>query len=182
VRVLALADERPPAPIGELVASTQPDLIVLVGDLEAAWLDGLASIDVPKLGVHGNHDAPDLLDQVGAQDLHLRRVTAFGLAFTGFAGSPRYSRDGRYEWTDEEAAKLIATLPDADVLVTHAPPAGVNDDPGDPVHRGWPALRTWVLRKHPAWLLHGHTTPPCPVRHLGSTRIAYVRGAATLEL
>jgi Icc-related predicted phosphoesterase len=182
VRVLALADERPRRPIAEIVASARPELIVLVGDLEPAWLDGLAQVEAPKLGVHGNHDAPALLASVGAQDIHLRRVTVGGLRFVGLAGSPRYSRDGRYEWTEEQAAQLVARLPAADVLVTHTPPAGVNDEPDDPVHRGWTALRGWVQRERPAWLLHGHTTPPCPVRRFGATRVAHVRGAAILDL
>lgn len=154
------------------------ELIVLVGDLEPAWTAGLAAIALPKLGVHGNHDAPGTLAALGAEDVHLRRVEHGGLSFSGFAGAPRY------DFTDEEAAALIDRLPAADVLVTHTPPAGVNDDPDDPVHRGWPALRGWVEREQPSWLLHGHTTP-LPGRRagrLGATRIAYIRGAAILEV
>jgi Icc-related predicted phosphoesterase len=184
MRVLALADAPPPAPVSELVAAAEPELIVLVGDLEPAWIDGLAEIDLPKLGVHGNHDAPELLASVGAEDLHLRRVTHGGLSFSGLAGSPRYSRDGRYEWTDDEAAALIEQLPGANVLVTHTPPAGVNDEPDDPTHRGWATLPGWVEREHPAWLLHGHTQPPPNrvVTRIGDTCVAHVRGAAILDL
>ena len=110
--------------------------------------------------------------------MHLRRVEHGGLSFSGFAGAPGY------DFSDAEASALIGRLPAADVLVTHTPPAGVNDDPDDPVHRGWTGLGAWVARERPAWLLHGHTTP-LPgrrVARLGTTRIAYVRGAAILEL
>jgi Icc-related predicted phosphoesterase len=185
VRVLALADAPPHRPITDLVAATQPDLVVLIGDLEPAWTDGLEAVDVPKLGVHGNHDAPGALAAVGAEDVHLRRVTAGGLTFTGLAGSPRYSRrPSPYEWTEEQAAALVARLPAADVLLTHTPPLGVDDEPDDPVHRGFPALRPWVERHAPRWLFHGHTQPH-PARRvarLGTTRIVHVRGAAVLEL
>jgi Icc-related predicted phosphoesterase len=184
MRILALADAPPPRPVAELVEAAEPELIVLVGDLEPAWIDGLAEIELPKLGIHGNHDAPELLESVGAEDLNLRVVTHDGLSFTGLDGSPRYNRDAPYEWTDEEAEALIARLPRADVLVTHTPPAGVNDEPDDPIHRGWPTLPAWVEREQPAWLLHGHTCPPHwnLVTHMGPTRVVHVRGAAIVDV
>ncbi|MGH2801193.1 MAG: metallophosphoesterase family protein [Thermoleophilaceae bacterium] len=184
MRVLALADEPPHGRIDELVAASRPELIVLLGDLEPAWTDGLADVELPKLGVLGNHDASDALSAVGAEEIHLRRVELGGLSFSGFGGSPRYSRHGANEWTEEEAAELVERLPAADVLLTHSPPAGVNDEPDDPAHRGSPALREWVERERPAWLLHGHTLPhPVQrVERLGDTRVVHVRGAMALEL
>jgi uncharacterized protein len=182
--ILALADEPPPRPIAELVEASQPELIVILGDLEPAWTDGLEEVAVPKLGVLGNHDAPDALRALGAEDVHLHRVRVGPLSFSGFAGSPRYSREGGVEWTEEEAETLVDRLPAADVLLTHSPPAGVNDAPDDPVHRGSPALRVWVERNRPAWLLHGHTYPDPRRRvgRLGNTRVVHVRGAVPLEL
>jgi Icc-related predicted phosphoesterase len=184
LQVLALADEPPHAPVAELVAASRPDLIVLLGDLEPAWTGGLAGLDVPKLGVRGNHDAEDALELVGAEDAQLRVLRSGPLTFTGLGGSPRYSKGGGNEWTEDEAAKLIEKLPAADVLLTHSPPAGVNDDPDDPAHRGSEALRAWVEEHEPAWLLHGHTQPQ-PARHvarLGPTRVVHVRGAVRLTL
>ena len=55
--------------------------------------------------------------------------------------------------------KLIRKLPAADVLLCHCPPRGVNDDPDDPAHIGFEALRDWVLEHRPRWLLHGHVHP-----------------------
>jgi uncharacterized protein len=162
-----------------------PELILVLGDLEPAWTEGLAELDLPKLGVRGNHDAPDALERLGVDDLHLRRAEAGGLSFSGFGGSPRYSpHGGGNEWTEEEAERLVERLPPADVLLVHSPPAGVNDEPNDPVHSGSPALRAWVERHPPSWLLHGHTlpNPARRVHQLGPTRVAYVRGAVPLEL
>jgi uncharacterized protein len=184
MRILAFADEPSHGPIAELIAAYRPELIVLLGDLEPAWTEGLAAVELPKLGVLGNHDAEDALSAIGAQDLQLRRVEVGGLSFSGFGGSPRYSHDGDNEWTEEEAAKLVGRLPAADVLLTHSPPAGVNDEPDDPAHRGSPALREWVERHRPTWLLHGHTLPH-PTRRVGrlsDTRVVHVRGAAALDL
>ena len=166
------------------MAASEPELIVLLGDLEPAWTDGLLEIDLPKLGVLGNHDADGALEAVGAEDVNLGLAQVGGLSFAGFAGSPCYSRERRNEWTEEEAERLVARLPAADVLLTHSPPAGVNDESDDPAHRGSPALRDWVERNEPAWLLHGHTHPN-PARHvgrMGPTRVRHVRGAMTLEL
>jgi Icc-related predicted phosphoesterase len=171
IDALALADEPPHAPVPELVAALEPRLILLLGDLEPAWTDGLAEIDLPKLGVLGNHDAPDALDAVGAANLHGRVVEHDGSTFAGFG------------WTAEEsAADALSGLPGADVLLTHVPPAGVNDEPDDPLHRGSPALRDWVEHHQPRLLLHGHTLPALPARRLGATRIVYVRGATPVEL
>jgi Icc-related predicted phosphoesterase len=166
-----------------LVEVHRPELILVLGDLEPAWTEGLAEVDLPKLGVRGNHDADDALERLGVEDLHLRRAEVGGLSFSGIGGSPRYSREGN-EWTEAEAEQLVERLPPADVLLAHSPPAGVNDEPDDPVHRGSPALRAWVESNEPAWLLHGHTlpNPALRVRRLGSTRVVHVRGALPLEL
>jgi uncharacterized protein len=170
--------------VPELVEASRPEAIVMLGDLEPAWTEGLEAIELPKLGVRGNHDPDDALRLVGARDLHLDRAELGGLSFAGLGGSPRYSRDGRNEWTEQEAERLVARLPAADVLLTHSPPAGVNDEPDDPAHRGSPALRAWVERLEPAWLLHGHTLPH-PARRvdrLGATRIVHVHGAMALDV
>jgi Icc-related predicted phosphoesterase len=42
-----------------------------------------------------------------------------------------------------------------DVVVTHAPPAGLGDG-NDPAHRGFEALVALLDKYKPAWLLHGH--------------------------
>jgi len=161
-----------------------PDLILVLGDLEPAWTEGLADVPLPKLGVRGNHDAGGALEAVGVRDLHLASAEVGALRFVGFGGSPRYSPQGGNEWTEAEAERMLAPLPPADVLLAHSPPAGVNDEPDDRAHRGSPALRAWVGRQEPAWLLHGHTLPHPgrAVHRLGPTRVVHVRGALPIEL
>ena len=185
MRILALADAPPHRPIPEIVEAAAPAAIVLLGDLERAWTDGLADVALPKIGVHGNHDRPGALAALGAQDVHLRRVEVGGLTFSGLSGSPRYSREPRpFEWTEDQIRTLIERLPAADVLLTHAPPLGVDDEADDPVHRGLAPLREWVERHQPRYLLHGHTQPD-PARRtarVGATRVIHVRGAALIEL
>ncbi len=70
------------------------------------------------------------------------------------------------------------------MLLCHCPPRGVNDDPDDPAHIGFDALRKWVLEHQPRWLLHGHVHPsPGKLLHrIGDTRVVYVNGARVIDL
>jgi Icc-related predicted phosphoesterase len=184
MRLLVLADEPARAGVATLVEGNRPDAVVTLGDLEPQWLEPLAGLEVPVLGVHGNHDAAGQLEALGITDLHLRRIELGGLGFAGFEGCVRYGRGGPHQYTQAEASRLAAFLPAADVLLCHCPPAGVNDEPGDPAHVGFDGLRAWVQRHEPRYLLHGHTTPDprARVARLGPTEVIWVRGARVVEL
>jgi uncharacterized protein len=184
MRVLAFADEPPPADAAEIVAANEPELVVTLGDLKSDWIASLASTDVPKLGVHGNHDAEDELTALGIRDLHLERAEVDGWSFAGFEGSVGRHAPGFHQYSQEEAARHLRELPGADVLIAHSPPLGVNDEPDDPAHVGFEALREWVEHHRPRYVLHAHTTPDprTRVRRLGASEIVWVRGAMTLEL
>jgi Icc-related predicted phosphoesterase len=183
MRVLALADRRAPIDPASMARQAGVEAILCLGDLDRAWIQSITEVDVPRLGVHGNHDPPGLLRELEVEDLHLRRTSLGGLTFTGFEGCVRYS-PGPHRYTQKEAAKLVRRLPAADVLLCHCPPRGINDDPSDPAHVGWDALRDWVDRHQPRHLLHGHTHPNpgrIVTRH-GPTRVHYVSGAVLLNL
>jgi Icc-related predicted phosphoesterase len=183
VRLLVFADEPPPADPAVLVEANAPEALLTLGDLRPAWLDGMADLELPRMGVHGNHDGVGELAGLGVRDLHLDRIEVGGWTFAGFDGCVRY-RPGPHQYSQEEAAALAARLPGADVLVCHCPPLGVNDDPEDPAHIGFAALRAWVERHRPRYVLHGHTTPD-PRRRVhphGDTEVVWVRGARVVEL
>jgi Icc-related predicted phosphoesterase len=160
------------------------DAVVCLGDLDRAWIEPLASLRLPRLGVHGNHDEPDLLREVEVQDLHGRRTSLGGLTFAGFEGCVRYGGGGHYHRTQKEGGKIARRLPAADVLLTHCPPFGINDDPGDPAHVGWKGLLEWVDHHRPRHLLHGHTHPVgghVTTRH-GDTQVHWISGARVVAL
>ena len=184
MRLLVLADEPPPHDAAELAERGGVDAVVTLGDLAAATLAPLARLELPRLGVHGNHDEPSSLSRGGVRDLHMARAEVGGWSFAGFEGSVRFRAGGRFQRTQEEAAALVDGLPAADVLVCHCPPAGINDEPDDPAHVGFAALRAWVDRHAPRYVLHGHTTPDprTRTRRHGATQVAWVRGAQTVEL
>jgi Icc-related predicted phosphoesterase len=183
VRILALADEPPPEDPAELVRLNAPDAVVTLGDLEPPWISSLAALELPRIGVHGNHDGEHELEAAGVRDVHLERAEVDGWSFAGFEGCVRYG-EGPHQYSQEDAAELVRELPAADVLVCHCPPWGVNDEPDDPAHEGFRALREWVERYEPRYLIHGHTTPDPRTRtwRLGRTEVLWVRGAAVLQL
>jgi uncharacterized protein len=184
VRVLALADKRPPLDPAAMAAQARVDAIVCLGDLDLAWIESLRDVGLPKLGVHGNHDPDHVLREVEIEDLHLRRTALGGMTFAGFEGCVRYSRGGEHQYTQKEASKLTRKLPGADVLLCHCPPLGVNDDPEDPAHIGFEGLREWVEKHRPRHLLHGHTHPLSGrvMTRVGDTQVHYVSGAKIVHL
>ena len=189
MRALVLADRPFHADPRTLVEQHHLDAVLCLGDLQPSWLEALDRVRVPKLGVRGNHDAePSYLELFGVEDVHLRRVELDGgTSVCGFEGCVAYHRDrGEHgpTYTQRQAARLARKLPSADVLICHCPPSGVNDDPQDPAHVGFEALRDWVLAQRPRVLLHGHTHPHPGglVGRLGATRVVYVNGARVVDL
>jgi hypothetical protein len=184
VRLLAFADESPPHDAADLVARNHPDAVVTLGDLRPGWIASLSGLELPRLGVHGNHDGERQLQALGIDDLHLERAELAGWSFVGFEGSPRHGPRGQHQYTQGEARRLARRLPPADVLLCHAPPWGLGDEPDDPAHVGFRALRDWVEEHEPRYVIHGHTTPDPRhwTRRLGQTEVIWVRGARTIEL
>ncbi len=184
MRVLALADKRPPLDPALMAEQMGVDAVVCLGDLDRAWIEPLARLSLPRLGVHGNHDPLDLLREIDVEDIHGRRTSLGGVTVAGFEGCVRYGAGGPYQRTQKEGDKLARRLPAADVLVCHCPPYGINDDPDDPAHVGWEGLLEWVERHRPRHLLHGHTHPVAgrtTTRHL-STSVHWISGARVVLL
>jgi uncharacterized protein len=177
LRALALADEAPYVPIERLLARGV-DLVLCLGDLTRQDLEALADVQLPKLGVHGNHDDGGEFDGLGIESVHLRRVEVCGLSFGGFSGSHEYrpAKGERLMWSQKQACKLLKRFEHVDVILAHSPPLGINDDADDPAHVGLEGLRDYVEREQPAMLLHGHTYPPLPVERFGQTEVRHVRG------
>jgi len=184
MRVLALADKRPPMDPALMAEKMGVQAVLTLGDLDLAWIESLRSLRMPKLGVHGNHDAPDLLREVEVEDLNGRRTSLCGLTVAGFEGCVRYGNGGPYHYTQKKASKLAKRLPAADILICHCPPQGINDDPDDPAHVGFEGLRDWVDRHQPRHILHGHTHPIAGIAatRYGDARVHWVQGARVLQL
>ncbi len=207
LRVLAVSDVVQPRLYNNSITSWLPhiDLLISCGDLPPYYLDFLVSkINVPMFHVIGNHcyvthDAVSNrcspADYPGLRNLNGRLTEYMGLLMGGIEGSPVYSK-GPHQYT-EQAVELnllrmvpglahnkVRTSRYLDILVSHAPPRGIHDNP-DPAHRGWASLLPFIDRFKPAVLLHGHThryDPLLPMRtRRGPTEIINAYGHVLLE-
>lgn len=143
-------------------------LLVSCGDMPASYLDYISSVlNVSLYYVRGNHDENYVERQPGGDDLHRRILRADRFSFLGLEGSIRYNR-GRVQYTDSEMFSIVLRLMprllalrsvrgySVDVAVTHSPPRGIHDLPGDRAHRGFRAFRVLIAWARPRYLLHGH--------------------------
>lgn len=186
LRLLVIADRAPSKPVRELIAATPVDAIVTLGDLELSMIRDLELItDIPKLGVYGNHCSGSYMGDVGLTNMHLNTMTINGITFGGFEGSVRY-KDSAYAkmYTQEEASALLKDFPHVDVILTHCPPYGINDDRSELAHTGFQGLLTYIEEKAPAYLFHGHTYPSDTelVKQYLTTKIEYVYGERIVDI
>ncbi|HEY8597601.1 MAG TPA: metallophosphoesterase [Thermomicrobiales bacterium] len=150
------------------------DLVISCGDLPPNYLEYIvSSLNVPVMGVRGNHDHGRAFDAVprgslgpGTIDLHGQVIESNGLLIAGLEGSLDYNR-GPHQYSERGMRLQIARLlPQLllnklrygrylDILVTHAPPRGIHDQP-DRCHQGFATLRDFMERFQPRYLLHGH--------------------------
>ncbi|MEI6490743.1 MAG: metallophosphoesterase [bacterium] len=184
MKILAIADRPPRKGLKELVEKEGVDLIVTLGDLEYLQLVELNNINLPKLGVYGNHCSGNYFNDLNIKNMHLQTFEFGGLIFGGFEGSNKY-KDDEYAkmYTQEQAKELLKDFPYVDVFLSHSPPKGINDE-DDTAHVGFEALRTYIEEKKPKYFFHGHTYPKKgeEVTKLGDTEIIYVQGDRIVNL
>jgi Icc-related predicted phosphoesterase len=168
MKILALSDSVVPyvysPSVRELFA--EATLVAGCGDLPASYLEYVVGqLNIPLVYVPGNHD-PDIYRVPGGIDVDGKISRVAGLTIVGL-GSQRYKADGRHQYSEAGMhARMVPVLPrmilrrlrtghGADLLVTHAPPLGIHDEP-DLVHRGFLAFRRLVRWVRPRLMLHGH--------------------------
>jgi Icc-related predicted phosphoesterase len=194
VRILAVSDEVEPQLLDERTVASKGriDLIVGCGDLPAEYLDALSTLyAAPLVFVRGNHDLPGRQgDYPPGAEIDGRVVSERGLTIAGLEGSIQYS-GGAHQYTERQmmakvlALRLKLRWRRLDILITHGPPAGVNEGPDAP-HRGLHAVRRAAQWLRPQLLLHGHVHPHgrdiVREAQLGPTRVINVVGHRLIEL
>lgn len=188
MKILCLADQECPALYDYYIPGRLDgyDLIISCGDLKANYLSFIVTMArVPVLYVHGNHDVHyDRKPPEGCDCIEDQLIVHNGIRILGLGGCRRY-RPGPHQYTDKEMRKRIRKLrwklwwhKGVDVVVTHAPPAGVGDD-DDVAHRGFDAFLPLLEKYKPQVLIHGHVhmnynTEQIREREYGSTRVINV--------
>jgi hypothetical protein len=197
LRLLAASDETDPAL--EVLANREAlepvDLVVGCGDLAPDWLGFLAdAFRAPLLYVRGNHDRrgpwptpPGIpAPSSGWDDRLVGGIPILALPWPG--------RDREEARREEGAAwgqvlrHALPRLPRSDgglIVVSHVPPRGAGDSPGDGYHLGFAAYRFVLRRLQPVLWLHGHTTRAAQrawrTEH-GPTTLVNVTGSVLVEL
>jgi len=212
VRVLAVSDEVSAHLWTDDAARYQPDLVAGCGDVPFDLLTWLAAVtEAPLVFVPGNHD-PDLSGYrqtrrglvlragipveppwpAGAINADGRVVDVGGLRVAGLGGSRRY-RPGPNQYTERQQARRARRLvirarwkrPRArvDLVITHAPPAGIGDG-DDPAHQGFNAFLYLIGALQPRLFLHGHVAPTQgAIEHrVGVTRVVNVFDHRVLDV
>lgn len=165
MKILIVSDEESPA-LWEYYTPEKLadiDLIISCGDLDPRYLGFLVTMaHCPLLYVHGNHDGRYAANPPeGCLCIEDQFLVYNGIRILGLGGCRKY-RDGEHQYTETEMRRRIRRLRwllrisgGVDIVVTHAPPAGVGDG-SDPAHVGFGALRELLDAYRPRYLLHGH--------------------------
>lgn len=152
------------------------DVVLACGDLPNYYLEFIVTmLGKPLYYVFGNHDRSMVYTEKGTKpvgpgggvNLDGRTANYKGLLLAGLEGSMRYKPDGGPQYTDQEMwFKTLALVPRLflnrleygrylDILITHAPPYGVQDA-SDLCHTGFKAF-LWLMKHfQPHYLIHGH--------------------------
>ena len=185
MKILVLSDEECPALYDYYVPGrlAEYDLIISCGDLKADYLSFIVTMArVPVLYVHGNHDTGySRMPPEGCDCIDDQLIVYKGVRILGLGGCKKY-RNAPHQYTEKEMQARIRKLrwklwrhKGVDIVVTHAPPAGVGDGE-DVAHKGFEALLGFLDKYKPKYLLHGHVhlnygTDPTRERSYGDTRV-----------
>lgn len=140
------------------------ELILACGDLKPSYLDFFASMcRAPVMFVMGNHDKPYDAEAYGGCVCIEDQIRVFrGIRILGLGGSMRYHPEAVNQYTEKEMRRRIRRLrwklkwnKGFDILVSHAPAAGVNDLEDLP-HRGFACFGELIEQYRPKLFVHGH--------------------------
>ncbi len=149
--------------------SADVDAVVGAGDFAnlrrgiERTLDVLRAIDKPAVLVPGNSESDAELAAAcrgwgGAHVLHGSGTTIDGIDFWGLGGGVPVTPfgDWSFDFTEAQAAALLAGCPRGAVLVSHSPPKGAVDVSSNGASLGSVAVRRAIEDKQPALVVCGH--------------------------
>jgi len=147
----------------------QADVVVGAGDFCVmrrnlqAPIDLLSAIETPTVLVPGNAETEEELraacaDWSSAHVLHGDECTLAGLSFYGIGGGIPVTPFGpwSYDFSEEQAEKLLEECPEEAVLVSHSPPKGVVDRDSKGQSLGSTTIRSTIEEQHPRLTVCGH--------------------------
>jgi Icc-related predicted phosphoesterase len=173
MKLLLFSDLHCDAPAARALVrrASAADVLIGAGDFTnvrnvknlSVCLGVLRAANRPAVLVAGNNESTDELadycrDWPAAHDLHGSAVALGGVTFFGLGGGVPVTPFGpwSYDFTEDEAAALLAGCPAGCVLVSHSPPKGCVDVSSRGQGIGSTAVRDAVLRVRPRLVVCGH--------------------------
>jgi uncharacterized protein len=180
MKVLHYSDKTEPQ---LLTLYDEADILITTGDLTIFDFGPLRDIQnrKPAFGVYGNHDSGEYLENLGLTNLHQNVYEYAGLLWGGWQGCLRYKNGGGPQFLEEEAEAWADTFPYVDVLLLHAGPKDMLDDPSDDVHIGSEAIKKYVIAKKPRYIFCGHQYSNAEL-DMGETKIFRTYGARLIDI
>jgi Icc-related predicted phosphoesterase len=148
------------------------------------------------LAANANPDEQTAAGPSGCTNIDGKVINHKGLLIAGLQGSKWYN-GGPYQYTEEQMGFKIRLLRPQlmlnrlrfgrhlDLLITHAPPAGIHDDT-DTAHQGFRVLLNFMDDFSPRYLIHGHkhvyTHGETTVTQYNRTTVINTYGFRRLEL
>ncbi len=149
--------------------SKQADVIVGAGDFAVCrqgvtdCIEVLKHCQCPAVLVAGNGESAEELteacaDWPTAHVLHGESATVAGVEFFGIGGGIPVTPFGSWSWdfTEEDAQRLLTDCPHGCILVSHSPPQGLVDVTSRGEHKGSSAVRSAIERCRPRVVVCGH--------------------------
>jgi Icc-related predicted phosphoesterase len=149
--------------------SEDVDVVVGAGDYGipsqelGEMINALMKIEKPTVLVSGNCENTDDLKSAcrtwqNAHVLHGEEVTIDGMSFYGIGGGIPITPFGSwsYDFSEDEASRLLKGCPPGGVLISHSPPKGILDLSSDGRRLGSTALRDTLIAKNPLLVICGH--------------------------
>jgi len=181
MNILILADKQISENIVDIVNNNNIELIITLGDLKLQWLGELEELNIPKIGVYGNHCKGNYMKLLNIENCHMKKYTYKGISIVGFQGSIVTEGKEKRKYYQEEATNLIDNLPKSDILISHSPAFGLLDNEDDH-HIGFKGLRNYIEDKEPLLHLHGHSYPEEEELTHNGTKIIYTLGYKVITI
>lgn len=126
-------------------------------------IEWLKVIKKPTILVPGNAESYDELvaacrDWSSAKVLHGNGVEIQGQLFFGIGGGIPVTPFGSWSWdfTEDQAERLLNKCPKNTVLISHSPPKGILDKSSFGLHLGSKSIKKFIQEKSPKLVVCGH--------------------------
>ncbi len=171
LKILAFSDLHCNVDAATQIARSAPavDWVIGAGDFAtmrrglAKTIDVLRTIDRPTVIVPGNGESFDELQTACAgwpavHVLHGSGVQIDGVPVFGIGGAIPTTPFGAwsYDFSEQQAAEMLAACPPKCVLVSHSPPHGIVDRSTSGQHLGSKSVRAVIERLQPRLVICGH--------------------------